>query len=72
MEILFISHKYPPSIGGMEKQSYELIQGMEAYAKVHKIVYEGHESKLLFFLKLKRRVKTMLHQNSSKITKTQN
>jgi len=24
MEILFISHKYPPTIGGMEKQCYEL------------------------------------------------
>ena len=25
-EILFVSHKYPPATGGMEKQSYELIK----------------------------------------------
>ena len=33
-EILCISHKYPPSTGGMERQSYELIKGLRAYYKV--------------------------------------
>lgn len=56
MEILFISHKYPPATGGMEKQSYELINGMRAYTKVHTIVYDGKQSRLRFFLTLNRRI----------------
>jgi len=28
-EILCITHKHPPSVGGMEKQSYELINGLK-------------------------------------------
>lgn len=56
MEILFVSHKYPPSIGGMERQSFELINGMKQYAKVHALVYEGRGSKLLFFLLLQKRI----------------
>lgn len=60
MEILFVSHKYPPAIGGMERQSFELIKGMNHFAKVHKIVYTGEESVLSFFLKLERRILQML------------
>ncbi len=56
MEILFVSHKYPPSVGGMEKQSFELIRGMERHVKVHTIVHAGGESKLRFFLGLRRRI----------------
>jgi len=56
MEILFISHKYPPATGGMEKQSYELINGMKAHTKVHTIVYDGKQSRLRFFLTLNRRI----------------
>jgi len=60
-EILCITHKYPPTIGGMEKQSYELIKGLEQYYKVHKIVYvEGDGNKLLWFANLKSRVKVFL------------
>ncbi|SKB78056.1 glycosyltransferase family 4 protein [Dyadobacter psychrophilus] len=53
MEILFVSHKFPPSVGGMEKQSFELITGMERYCKVHRLVYEGKGSILTFFLGLR-------------------
>lgn len=60
MNILFISHKYPPSIGGMERQSYHLIEGMTKYANVYKIVYTGDEPKLMFYTKLKSRIKKML------------
>ncbi|KQS31016.1 glycosyltransferase family 4 protein [Dyadobacter sp. Leaf189] len=56
MEILFVSHKYPPAVGGMEKQSYELITGMERYCKVHKIVFDGNESIIRFFILLKKRI----------------
>jgi hypothetical protein len=56
MEILFVTHKYPPSIGGMEKQSFELINGMKRYAKVHAIIYDGRESRFRFFLTLRSKI----------------
>ena len=56
MEILFVSHKYPPSTGGMEKQSYELITGMPRHATVRKIVYLGNESYFQFFRRLNDRI----------------
>ncbi len=61
MEILFVSHKYPPAIGGMEKQSYELITGMAQHAKVHKIIYTGQESYVQFFRKLNNRILQMIN-----------
>lgn len=63
MEVLFVSHKYPPSTGGMEKQSYELIQGMSQCAIVHKIVYTGEESYFQFFRKLNDRILKMVHSH---------
>ncbi len=57
MEILFVSHKYPPSIGGMEKQSFELINGIGQHLTVHRLVYEGKGSRIRFFLGLNRRIK---------------
>ena len=63
MEILFVSHKYPPAVGGMEKQSYELIQGMKQFTKVHAIVYEGGESRFRFFLLLRKRILQTLQEN---------
>ncbi|MCE7067003.1 glycosyltransferase family 4 protein [Dyadobacter sp. CY326] len=56
MEILFVSHKFPPAVGGMEKQSFELITGMEHFCKVHRIVYDGKGSILSFFLGLRKRI----------------
>lgn len=63
MGILFITHKYPPSVGGMEKQSYELIQGYKKWGLSYSIVYAGTESKVLFFLRLKKRVNTILNDH---------
>ncbi|MFZ4262372.1 glycosyltransferase family 4 protein [Sphingobacterium sp. HJSM2_6] len=66
LELLFVSHKYPPATGGMEKQSYELIQGMHPYAKVHQLVYrKGNESIFMFFYRLNSRIIDMLAQNPS-------
>lgn len=56
MELLFISHKYPPAVGGMEKQSYELITGMQRYAKVHQILYDGTGSRIRFFTSLQKKI----------------
>ncbi len=63
MEVLFISHKYPPATGGMEKFSYELVNRIKKYAKVHTIIYEGTERKITWFYKLKNRVEVMLKSN---------
>lgn len=64
MEVLFITHKYPPSIGGMEKQSYQLIKGISKRCKTHTIIYDqAKESRITFFLLLKRRIKKILKQN---------
>ncbi|MFZ9046644.1 MAG: glycosyltransferase family 4 protein [Cyclobacteriaceae bacterium] len=49
-EILFITHKYPPSIGGMQKQSYELISNLSSLQKVHTIILKEKTPKLLFLL----------------------
>ncbi len=63
MEILFITHKYPPSIGGMQKQSFELITGMAKHHKVHTIIYDNESSKISFFLSLRERVSAMLEKH---------
>ncbi|WDF70316.1 glycosyltransferase family 4 protein [Sphingobacterium oryzagri] len=61
MEVLFVSHKFPPSTGGMEKQSYELINGMQKCAVVHKIVHTGEETYLQFFRRLNDRILKAIH-----------
>lgn len=63
MEILFVSHKFPPATGGMEKQSYELITGMKKLCKVHSIVYDGRGSILLFFLTLQWKIARLCKEN---------
>ena len=63
MKILFISHKYPPSIGGMEKQCYELIRGVEKTHAIYKVVYDAErENRVQFFFRLKKRVKKILRE----------
>ena len=64
MEILFITHKYPPTIGGMEKQSFELTSRMIKKHKVHLIAYTGEGSRLMWFLSLKKKVKKLLAEHS--------
>lgn len=64
MEVLFITHKYPPSVGGMERQSYEIIKFFkEQNHHVHTLIYDNKEGKFNFFLKLQRRAKKILNQN---------
>lgn len=60
MAILFITHKFPPAIGGMQRQSYELINGIRAYSKVYTIIQSPTESKLYFFGRLRSRIKKIL------------
>ena len=63
MEILIISHKYPPSIGGMQKQCLELVKGLKKYDNVHKIIYKEGSSKILFLLLSPFRLLNYLRQN---------
>lgn len=63
MEVLFVSHKHPPATGGMEKQSYELVKGMQQYARVHTLIYTGKGSKLFFFLTLGRKIRHICKKN---------
>jgi glycosyltransferase involved in cell wall biosynthesis len=63
MEILFITHKYPPSIGGMEKQSYELINGVARSCKVHMIIYDNRSSKVKFLLSVAFKARKILRDN---------
>lgn len=63
MEVLFVSHKFPPSTGGMEKQCYELLSGMEKKCKVHRLVYEKKGSPILFFLLLPKRLTQICKDN---------
>jgi glycosyltransferase involved in cell wall biosynthesis len=62
MEILFVSHKYPPATGGMEKQSFELITGLAKLTKIHTIVYTTG-SRLTFFLLVGKRIRRMVKAN---------
>ncbi|HOT46911.1 MAG TPA: glycosyltransferase family 4 protein [Spirochaetota bacterium] len=63
MEILFITHKYPPSVGGMEKQSYELINGAAKTNKVHTLIYDNKTSRMKFLLTVPMKVKKILKEN---------
>ncbi|MBN2042025.1 MAG: glycosyltransferase family 4 protein [Spirochaetes bacterium] len=63
MQPLFITHKYPPSIGGMEKQSYELIKRMSEHYDVKTIIYDGSMGRVKFFLSLMDNVRRLLKEN---------
>lgn len=63
IEILFVSHKYPPAVGGMEKQSFELINNAALYLKIHTLVYDNRESILMFFFHLNQRILSKIKAN---------
>ena len=64
-EILVISHKYPPSIGGMQKHCYELVGGLEEKLKVHRLIQTAGSSKLWFFATVVAKAKKLLRDNSN-------
>ncbi len=56
MRILYISRRYPPSVGGMEKMAYEIYSRLNKIADVEFIIWGGSNKWLLvilpfFFLK---------------------
>ncbi len=60
MAILFVTHKFPPDIGGMQRQSYELVNGIKKYTKVYLIAQSPIEPKIWFFMKLRFKILKML------------
>ena len=62
MATLFISYKYPPSLGGMQKQSYELIQGYSKERQAHALIHDQKGSVLFFFVSLLWRVPLLLRR----------
>jgi len=58
--VLFITHKFPPSLGGMQTQSYALINEMGAREKIYHIAQGPAEPKWFFFFSLRRRIRRMI------------
>lgn len=62
-EILCVTHKYPPSIGGMEKQSFELIAGLSSHYRTHVIAYQNSGNKTIWFALLRAKIEAMLRRH---------
>ncbi len=50
MRILFITRKYPPSVGGMQNLSYQLISELKRHVEADVIAWGGSQKWLPFFL----------------------
>lgn len=50
MELLIISHKYPPSIGGMQTHCFKLVQELRKEHAVHELIWKSNYPRVLFFL----------------------
>jgi len=50
MNVLVVSHKYPPSIGGMQKHCFELVHGLRKLTKVTTVIFNNKYPKLFFLL----------------------
>ncbi len=63
--VLFITRKFPPSVGGMERLSYELITNMRKRLDCSAITW-GRSQKYLFFFLPIAFIKSALHLSSGK------
>ncbi len=50
MNVLFITRKYPPMVGGMEKQNYELITNLSSLVNKSLIALKKSQINLIWFL----------------------
>ncbi|MEM1121271.1 MAG: glycosyltransferase family 4 protein [Bacteroidota bacterium] len=64
MKILFISHKYPPSIGGMEKHAYKLRNRLAQQHEIVPLIYDNKEGRFAFFRKLEKRAIRLFRRHS--------
>lgn len=65
MEVLVISHKYPPSIGGMQTHCYKLVQELEKRSTVHPLIWKSNYPRGLFFLTVVFRAWLKLRKNKN-------
>jgi glycosyltransferase involved in cell wall biosynthesis len=65
MELLFVSHKHPPSIGGIQVQNKALVDGMARHARVHRLIWDGRSSLAAFLASVPLRVRRLLHEHPS-------
>ncbi len=63
MKVLFITHKYPPSVGGMQKQSFELIRGMSGRVEVLTLIHAEDRGKWRFFWSLTEKVRRIVAEH---------
>ena len=49
-KVLFVTHKHPPSLGGMQRQSFELVRNYEEIGNASLIAYRGQYPVWLFFV----------------------
>ena len=63
MKILFISHKHPPSMGGMETQNFHLVNELNKNNIVLKLIIQPGQSRVNFFATLSKRLRTILKNN---------
>jgi glycosyltransferase involved in cell wall biosynthesis len=61
--ILFVSHKHPPSIGGMETHNYHLKLGLEKEFNLIPLIIGPQESRVSFFWNIRKKMITALHEN---------
>jgi phosphatidylinositol alpha-1,6-mannosyltransferase len=61
--VLFVSHKHPPSIGGMETHNFHLKVGLEKEFNLIPIVIAPNESRISFFWKVRKRMISVLNQH---------
>lgn len=63
MKVLFITHKYPPSVGGMQKQSFELIRGMSGRVEALTLIHGEDRGKWRFFRSLRKEVRRIVAEH---------
>ncbi|MBN2244851.1 MAG: glycosyltransferase family 4 protein [Candidatus Aminicenantes bacterium] len=62
--IVFVTHRYPPAVGGMQKQSFELIKGISRELPSEMIVWHNSVMVAFFLLwSIKRKLKKIVKQN---------
>lgn len=63
MKMLFVTHKYPPSVGGMENQCKELYNGIKDKIDIVMMKLPDGKSRIWWLLTLSLRIKKCLAEN---------
>jgi len=63
MEVLFISYKHPPSIGGIQIQNKALVDSIERTHRVHRLIWDGRSPLPLFLATATARALAILRAN---------